>query len=206
MTEEGREYDPEEPTQKVVIKLADGKARSIQFIATTTYWGPDGRPMSAQQFLERLFGDLAGLIIDEDALRAEWSDPDRRERLVAVLADRGYDADKLDDMRQLIDAPNSDLFDVLAYIRFTSPPKTRHERAEAAERDGLVATVGEMRGFLVGVLQAYAAHGESELSLAKLSSFLTARYGTLADAKARLGGTGAIKAAFVDIQRELYAI
>ncbi|MBS3850211.1 DEAD/DEAH box helicase family protein [Devosia sp. BSSL-BM10] len=202
--EEGDEYDPEQPAQKLVIKLADGKARSIQFIATTTYWGPDGRPMSAQQFLERLFGDLSGLILDEDALRAEWSDPDRREKLIAVLADRGYDGDKLNDMRQLIDAPNSDLFDVLAYIRFTIPAKTRAERAETTANGNFAASDGEMHEFLIGVLQAYAAHGESELSLSKLSSFLTARYGTLADAKAKLGDTAAIKAAFVGVQRELY--
>lgn len=62
-----------------------------------------------------------------------------------------------------------------------------------------------MHEFLIGVLQAYAAHGESELSLSKLSSFLTARYGTLADAKARLGDAAAIKAAFVGIQHELCA-
>ena len=206
MAEDGVEYDPEEPAQKIVIKLADGKARAIQFIATTTYWGPDGKPMSAQQFLERLFGDLAGLIVDEDALRAEWSDPDRREKLMAVLADRGYDADKFDDMRHLIDAPNSDLFDVLAYIRFTTPARTRADRAAGAASGNLAATEGEMRDFLIGVLQAYAAHGESELSLSKLSSFLTARYGTLADAKARLGDTAAIRAAFVDIQHELYSV
>ncbi|MEO7222983.1 MAG: type I restriction-modification enzyme R subunit C-terminal domain-containing protein [Devosia sp.] len=161
--------------------------------------------MSAQQFLERLFGDLTGLIVDEDALRAEWSDPDRREKLIAVLADRGYDSDKLDDMRRLIDAPNSDLFDVLAYIRFTSPPKTRAERAEATAGRTIAASDGEMPDFLVGVLQAYATHGESELSLSKLATFLTARYGTLADAKSKLGDTATIRAAFVDIQRELYA-
>jgi type I restriction enzyme, R subunit len=205
MAEDGVDYDPEEPAQKIIIKLADGKARAIQFIATTTYWGPDGKPMSAQQFLERLFGDLAGLIVNEDALRAEWSDPDRREKLIAVLADRGYDTDKLDDMRQLIDAPNSDLFDVLAYIRFTIPAKTRAERAETAANGNLAASDGEMHEFLVGVLQAYAAHGEGELSLSKLSSFLTARYGTIADAKSRLGEITAIKAAFVEIQRDLYA-
>jgi type I restriction enzyme R subunit len=62
-----------------------------------------------------------------------------------------------------------------------------------------------MRNFLIGVLQAYAAHGESELSLSKLATFLTARYGTIADAKARLGDIADIRAAFVDIQRELYS-
>ncbi|WDR07428.1 DEAD/DEAH box helicase family protein [Devosia rhodophyticola] len=202
---EGSDLDPVEPVQRLVIKLADGKARSIQFIATTTYWGPDGKPMSAQQFFERLFGDLSGLILDEDALRAEWSDPDRREKLIEVLADRGYDADKLNDMRQMIDAPDSDLFDVLAYIRFTIPAKTRAQRAEAVTNGALAATEDEMHEFLIGVLQAYAAHGESELSLSKLSSFLTARYGTLADAKSRLGNTEEIRNAFVNVQHELYA-
>jgi type I restriction enzyme, R subunit len=204
MEDEGGEYDPEEPTQKLVIKLADGKARSIQFIATTTYWGPDGKPMSALQFLERLFGDLSGLILDEDALRAEWSDPDRREKLIAVLADRGYDGEKLNDMRRLINAPDSDLFDVLAYIRFTSPPKTRSERAAAAQT-GLGNDGAEMHNFMLAVLRAYTTHGEDELALVKLSTLLVARYGTIADAKAKLGDISSIRAAFVDIQRELYS-
>lgn len=30
----------------------------------------------------------------------------------------GYDEEKLDELRRLIDAPQSDIFDVLAYIRF----------------------------------------------------------------------------------------
>ncbi len=188
-----------------MIKLADGKERSIQYIATTTYWGPDGRPMSAQQFLERLFGDLSSLILDEDQLRKQWSDPDQRERFVALLQQRGYDSDKLDGMRRLIDAPDSDLYDVLSYIRFSNPPKTRTERADSVEAVGLAATEGEMRDFLIGVLKAYRNNGESELGRNKLSAFLTARYGTIADAKAKLGDIAAIRVAFFDVQRELYA-
>ena len=73
---------------KLVIKLADGKERSIQYIATTTYWGPDGKPMSAQQFLEKLFGDLSSLILDEDQLRKQWSDPDQREHFIGAVPDQ----------------------------------------------------------------------------------------------------------------------
>jgi type I restriction enzyme R subunit len=160
--------------------------------------------VSAKEFLERLFGELSGLVVDEDALRREWSDPDRREKFIAVLDDRGYDSDKLGDMRRLIDAPDSDLFDVLSYIRFTNPPKTRAERADHVEQNGLTGAQGEMHAFLVGVLQAYTAHGEDELSLTKLSAFLTARYGSFADAKSRLGDVAAIRGAFIDLQRELY--
>ena len=34
------------------IKLADGKARNIQHMMATSFWHPDGTPMSARQFME----------------------------------------------------------------------------------------------------------------------------------------------------------
>ncbi|MCA0272207.1 MAG: DEAD/DEAH box helicase family protein [Proteobacteria bacterium] len=202
--EGGGEGEGEEPKAKLIIRLADGKERSIQYIAATTYWGPDGKPMTAQQFLERLFGDLTDMIPDEDELRRLWSDPDSREHFMAVLEQRGYDADKLADMRRLIDAPDSDLFDVLVYIRFNTPPKTRTDRAEAVRTNGLASADTKMRAFLLGVLQAYEAVGETELATGKLGDLLTARYGSLADARAALGNVPTIRQAFRDVQRDLY--
>ncbi|MCL1630241.1 DEAD/DEAH box helicase family protein [Roseibaca sp. V10] len=64
----------DEPKAKIRIQLADGKTRAIRYLATTTYWGPDGKPISVQEFMERLFGDLTGLITDEEHLRKVWSD------------------------------------------------------------------------------------------------------------------------------------
>ncbi|MEO8756906.1 MAG: type I restriction-modification enzyme R subunit C-terminal domain-containing protein [Devosia sp.] len=107
-------------------------------------------------------------------------------------------------MRRLIDAPNSDLFDVLAYIRFTSSPKTREQRAGIVEQTGLAGVDREMHAFLVGILQAYTAHGEDELSLTKLAAFLTARYGSITDAKKRLGEPAVVRAAFINLQQQLY--
>jgi superfamily II DNA or RNA helicase len=39
-------------TLKARIKLGDGKERSIQHMMVTSFWHPDGTPMSSQQFLE----------------------------------------------------------------------------------------------------------------------------------------------------------
>ena len=75
-----------------MVKLSDGSVRKIKYIASTTYWSPEGKPISAAEFLERLFGDLSGIVTDEDQLRAVWSDPDNRERFLEQLSDRGYDA------------------------------------------------------------------------------------------------------------------
>ena len=63
---------------KTVVKLADGKARTLQHMSATTFWSADGKPMSAAQFLETLFGALPEFFRDEDQLRALWSAPDTR--------------------------------------------------------------------------------------------------------------------------------
>lgn len=203
--ETGGEGPEEPPREKIVVKLSDGKARKIKYIASTTYWSPEGRPISAAEFLERLFGDLSGIVADEDQLRAVWSDPDTREHFLQQLADRGYEQDRLDDIRRLIDAPDSDLFDVLSYVLFTNEPKTRHERADSVRSVGISDTGDELKELLIAILAAYEARGESELATKKLGTFLTARYGSVSEGKAKLGGLGAIKDAFRSMQKTLYS-
>jgi len=51
--------------KRVKVKLAAGKARTIQHMMMTTFWHPDGTPMSAQQFMEMLFGKLPEFFHDE---------------------------------------------------------------------------------------------------------------------------------------------
>ena len=200
------EPGPEEPPrEKVVVKLSDGSVRSIQYIASTTYWSPEGKPISAAEFLERLFGDLSGIVADEDQLRAVWSDPDNRERFIDQLSDRGYDADRLDDIRRLVDAQDSDLFDVLSYIMFTNPPKTRQARADRVRSEGMAETDDDMKALLLAILLAYETKGESELATKKLGTFLTARFGSVNEGKAKLGGLPAVKEAFRTMQATLYA-
>ena len=76
--------------QKIKVKLADGKARTIQHMMVTTFWHPDGTPMSAQQFMEMLFGKLPEFFKDEAELRALWSAPDTRAKLLQGLAEKGF--------------------------------------------------------------------------------------------------------------------
>jgi type I restriction enzyme R subunit len=42
-------------------------------------------------------------------------------------------------MQKVIEAENSDLFDVLAYVAFALDPETRTERADKARADGAPA-------------------------------------------------------------------
>ena len=193
-----------DPPQIIVVKLAPGKERTIRYIVATTYWSADGKPISAAEFLKRLFGDLESMIADEDQLRGIWSNPDNRERFLEQLDDRGYDTDRLNDLRRLVDAPDSDLFDVLAYVLYDHPPKTREERADDVRQAGLEKADGELGQLLLGILQAYEIHGENELASTKLASFMIGRYGSVREGRARLGDLPAVQAAFRQMQTSLY--
>src|SRR6266487_5336100 len=79
--------EPEPVVKRAKVKLADGKERMIQHMMSTTFWHSDGTPMSAQQFMEMLFGRLPEFFKNEAELRALWSAPDTRARLLQGLGE-----------------------------------------------------------------------------------------------------------------------
>jgi type I restriction enzyme R subunit len=195
----------EPPPAKIVVKLADGKERTIQSMVQTTFWDPSGKPMSASEFLVSLFGALPEFFKSEDDLRAIWSVPDTRKALLAGLADRGFGGDALAEMQRVIDAENSDIFDVLAYVAYALPTVTRVKRAsDARDRVRLLYTP-KQKAFIDFVLGQYAKEGVSELDGDKLAPLLRLRYkNAIADATADLGDPAQIRGLFIGFQRYLY--
>jgi type I restriction enzyme R subunit len=196
--------DPEPPKQKIKVKLADGKARAIQSMTATTFWSADGRPMSAAQFLETLFGALPDFFKDEDELRRIWSAPETRKKLLADLADRGFGREPLGEMQKIIEAEKSDLFDVLAYVAFASDPLSREKRAEAARAAAAGEFTDKQQAFIDFVLTQYVKQGVDELDAEKLSPLLRLRYKALNDAFAELGKPDQVRNVFVGFQKHLY--
>jgi type I restriction enzyme R subunit len=191
--------------QKIEVKLADGKARTIQHMTVTSFWHPDGTPLSAQQFMEALFGRLPEFFRDEDELRALWSMPDTRKRLLEGLAEKGFGRDQLAEMQKIIDAEKSDLFDVLAHVAYALAPLTREERA--AQAMALISTHfnSKQEVFLDFVLSHYVSIGVEELDQAKLTPLLRLKYhDSIADAVADLGKPEEIGKVFSGFQKYLY--
>jgi type I restriction enzyme R subunit len=195
---------PGEPVQKIRIKLADGKERTIQHISATSFWGPDGKPLSAAQFIAELFGALPALFKDEEELRRLWSQPDTRKGLLESLAERGFGGEQLSAIRDVIDAAQSDVFDVLAYIAFALQPMTRAERVETRKPAIMPLYDAKLQGFIDFVLQQYVAQGVDELDTGKLAALLELKYHSTSDAAAQLGGVKTIRDTFVGFQRYLY--
>ena len=200
----------EEPVEyvkrkRIKVKLADGKARTIQHMMVTTFWHPDGTPMSAQQFLEMLFGKLPEFFRNEAELRAIWSSPDTRTKLLQGLAEKGFGAEQMAEMQRVIDAEKSDLFDVLAHVAYAMAPLTREERALRAKGEINAHFNSKQQSFLDFVLAQYVKVGVEELSQDKLSPLLKLKYhNAIADAVADLGRPEDIGKVFAGFQKYLY--
>jgi type I restriction enzyme R subunit len=192
--------------QKARIKLGDGKERSIQHMMVTSFWHPDGTPMSSQQFLELLYGKLPEFVKDEAELRELWSSPDTRRKLLQGLEEKGFGAAQLAEMQMIINAANSDLFDVLAHVAYALQPISREERATHARLYIHSKCTSKQQLFLNFVLQHYVTLGVQELALEKLTPLLQLRYqNSIADAVADLGRPEDIGQLFSGFQRYLYA-
>lgn len=198
------ENSPENKTPtRVVIKLADGKARTIRSMSATSYWA-GGKLVSAAQFMEILFGTLPEFFKDEDELRHIWSVPETRKRLLQGLSEKGFGAEQLADMQKAIDAENSDLFDVLANIRFAVYPTSRAERAEKARMQISNDFNDKQQVFLDFVLSQYVNQGVNVLDDSQIKPLIELKYGGLSEAISSLGNPAEIRQAFVGFQKFLY--
>ena len=205
----GTQRDPpprEERPPTILVKLSDGRERRIQHMVETTFWGADGKPLSSRQFLEHLFGQLPDLFKDENELRRIWSLPETRLNLVSKLEEAGFTQGHLNEMRKIIEAPHSDLYDVLSYVAFDSETKTREERAIQAAQSLIDEFEANETEFIDFVLSQYVDQGETELDPDKLPTLLKLKYRSVNDGVTAFGNNPArIREVFIGFQRHLYA-
>ena len=190
---------------KTQVKLANGKAVNIQHMVCTTFWHPDGTPMSAAEFLKILFGELPEFFKDEAELRALWSSPVTRKMLLIGLSEKGFGRPQLAEMQTIIDAEKSDIFDVLAFVAYQTPPLNRAERAARAKAAITSQFTSKQQVFLDFVLAHYVSEGVEELDQEKLTPLLRLKYNnSISDALADLGQPEEIGMIFAGFQKYLY--
>jgi len=191
--------------KKVKIKLRDGKEREIQHMMATSFWSADGKPISAEEFLNNLFGELPNFFKNEDELRTLWSNPITRKTLLEKLDEAGFGKEELTTLQKLIDAEKSDLYDVLEYV-FNSDikPITREERVSRAKTTIFALLNDKQKEFIAFVLSKYVETGVGELDQDKLPILLTNKYQSLEDAKEILGDVANISSLFIEFQKYLY--
>ena len=169
----------------------------------TSFYAPDGKPMSAEEFVRKLFEDLPAFFESEEALRRIWSLPSTRKRLLEELSEHGYNELQLAELKKLTHAQNSDLYDVLLYIAYGTQLQPRLSRATKAELR-LKDYDKEQQAFLNFVLAQYVDKGVQELDDTRIRDLLELKYKGIHEAKEVLGDIKSIRNSFVGFQKYLY--
>ncbi len=204
--------DPEDETdtltnkEKIEIKLSDGKIRNIQSMTSTSFF-IDNKPVDVRKFIEHLFNTLKlpEIVGTEDKLRKIWSNPNARENLLKKLSNHGCSIEYLYHLRKLIDAEESDIYDVLQYIAFNTPTLSRKERVKIAEENVYNILNKEEIEFVRFVLNNYIQDGIDELNPKNLSNILISKYASVPNAEKALGPSKNIKDLFSKFQEHLYS-
>jgi len=191
--------------KKIKVKLRDGKIREIQSMVSTSFWDAQGRPVSVEEFMHNLFGELPKLFTTEQELRAIWGSPITRKQLLEKLSQAGFSQDKLKTLQKLVDAENSDLFDVLEYVfNAENKPISREMRVLQSQQDILSDLSEAQKQFVQFVLDKYIQSGFEELDQDRLAILLQNKYHSLAEAQQNLGGVESIRDLFIEFQKYLY--
>ena len=190
--------------QKIKIKLADGKERELEHTQKTSFWNADGKPISAEEFIQQLFGDIPDLFQDEAELRLLWSRPDTRKSLLTGLAEKGYGDEQLQAIARITNTENSDIYDVLTYIAYAARPLTREERVIKHKDLIFSKYTGKQGEFLDFILDQYIRSGVGELDREKLPKLIEIKYHTINEAISQLGDIQEISGVFMSFQAYLY--
>jgi type I restriction enzyme R subunit len=191
--------------EMVRIKLADGKVRLLQSISSTLFYSVEGKPMSLIEFIQSLYDTLSlpEFFKDEAELRLLWSQPVTRLKLLERLEGAGFSKTDLVEIQSLIEATDSDLFDVLEYIRFALSPVSRVQRSHHSVTKLLDLTENQ-KAFIEFLVEQYGARGVDELDESRLERLIEAKYSNVIDGVKKLGGVEVVRNLFLNFQANLY--
>lgn len=192
---------PLPPKQKIKIQLAPHRVVFMDDMVETLYFDDEGRAVSPEQFLKDLFEKLPDFFVDEDALRKIWSQQDTRNKLIDELADRGFDLDKLLKLRDAFNASDSDIYDLLRFIKFDKQVISRKMRLETMDKGFLEGLDDKQREFIEFVLGQYERNGFESFN--DLVGLMNLKYGNTS-AVDELGGVDAVRQTFATIQEAVY--
>ena len=202
--------EPHVPKQKLKVKLLDNRELKIINIETR-YIGEDGKPLTADQYLLNLVGNLPVLYQSEEQLRTLRSDPKTREDLLLELRKIGLDEEHFSLLLVMFEAPESDLFDVLTYLSYGEEMKTRSERVGLVLKQSLIEKFDNpsAKAFLKYLLAYYEEYGSTELVQSKMGELIKL-YGrgqiNIVDLTKAFGGQEVLVKVWKDLQKELCRI
>jgi type I restriction enzyme R subunit len=167
---------------------------------------PDGKQLRVVSFVDYTAEKVRTLYASAHELREAWADPRRRSDIIARLAERGIEFDRLADEAG---QPDADPLDLLCHIAFNAPLRTRRERARylrSEHKDFFDRYGPDARAVLDELLEKYAEHGAAQFVIPDVLQVPPInRYGNVIEIANLFGGIPQLREAVAELQTRLYA-
>lgn len=165
----------------------------------------DGKQIRAVQFTDYTAHNIRTLFSSRDDLKNSWADPLKREDIISTLKEKGIEFSKLS---VEVGKPDADPFDLLCYLAFDTPLRTRRERAEYLKKnnpDFFDLYGEEAKQVLEDLLVKYTGYGPEQLNISKVADVPPiSNYGNIIEIANRFGGPSEMKHAVDKLQYLLY--
>nr|MCR5131057.1 hypothetical protein [Prevotella sp.] len=161
--------------------------------------------ITIDEYVKKLFGMLPSFFSDEDDLREKWSQPETRAALLDLLAESGFQEDKLEKMRHFMQMEDCDMLDVLEFLAYHTKPIDRERRAAILKENLLKSLSAQQQDFVTFMLDMYVRNGFKELASDKLGTLVEMKYHSFLDAVKTLNmKPQEVKSLYLNMQHELY--
>jgi type I restriction enzyme R subunit len=166
----------------------------------------DGKQLKVVKYTDYAAEKVRNMYSSSAALRSKWNNAQERETVISSLEERGISFKELADASGKSDA---DPFDLLCYIAFSAPLRTRRERAESlrkGKKDFFDKYGAEARQILNEMLEKYIEYGIEQFKVPDILKVLPiSNYGNVMEITKIFGGTEELCFALSEMQRLLYA-
>jgi type I restriction enzyme R subunit len=172
-----------------VVYELDGSGKQLRVVKYTDY---------VSEQVRNLFPSAA-------ELRSRWSRAEERASIIQALGEHGITLEQLAENAQ---QPDADPFDLLCYIAYNAPLRTRRERAERLRKgrvDFWEYFKPEAREILNEILDKYIEHGTAQFRIPDILKVPPiSSHGNVLEIANKFGGPDQLRAAIERIQALLY--
>ena len=212
--EESGDIQEERDVRPVISDDFEGQRRKyyfdggqVEIVAHLVYdLDPDGRQLRVIKFTDYAAEKVRTLCPTLIDLRQRWADPKLRSDIITKLEERGIDFDEL---RAAAGQPDADPFDLLCYVAFNAPIRSRRERAERVrkeKKDFFDRYGAGAKAVLNDLLEKYAEHGTAQFTIPDVLKVPPiSERGNAVEIANFFGGAEKLKEAVNELQALLYA-
>ena len=192
---------PEAPLRKYYI---DGG--SVEIAAHVVYeLDTNGKQLRMVKFTDYASENVRTLWTSAAELRARWSNAQERDSVIEELEKRGITLDQLADN---VGQPEADPLDLLCYVAFSAPLRSRRERAERLLKGRKAfwdRFKPEARLILEQILNKYIEYGTAQFKVPDILKVAPiSNYGNVLEIAAKFGGAEHLRSAIEKMQNLLY--